>query len=69
MSYSFDKLGKTNAKTIIRAHGGVIHPDNCEELFDFMKQLLKIPDTDFVKRIILMSIYSPEMKRYNRQDF
>jgi len=68
MSHSFDKLGKTGAKTIIRAHGEVIYPDNCEELFNFMKQLLKIPDTDFVKRIILMSIYSPEIKRYNRQD-
>ncbi|MDD3852458.1 MAG: MBL fold metallo-hydrolase [Syntrophomonadaceae bacterium] len=68
MSHSFDKLGKINAKTIIRAHGEVIYPDSCTDLFDFMKSLLEKPDSKFVKRINLMSIYTPEIKRHNPFD-
>lgn len=63
MAESFDKLGATQAQTILRAHGNPINTDNCPQLFDNMKQLLNRPATPFVKRIWRLSKHSPEIKK------
>ena len=63
MAESFDKLGATQAQTILRAHGKPINTDNCPQLFDNMKQLLNRPATPFVKRIWRLSKHSPEIKK------
>ena len=63
MAKSYDRLGATQAKVILRAHGDPIITDDSSRLFGSMKELLFRPPTPFMKRIWKMSIYSPEFKK------
>lgn len=62
MAASYDRLAALDARIILRAHGDPIFTDNSAKLFGHMKNLLTRPPTSFMKRVWLMSIYSPEYR-------
>lgn len=63
MAESYDRLGATQARVILRAHGEPILTDDSQQLFSHMKQLLTRPPTPFMKRIWRLSVYSPEFRK------
>lgn len=68
MAASYDRLGALGAKTILRAHGNTIITDDSKSLFNYMKDLLFQPATPFVKRVLKMSLYSPEIRRHKEHE-
>lgn len=63
MAASYKRLAQLEVQTILRGHGSPIITDNAPDIFLRMKEMLNNPANSTIKRVKLMSVYSPEYRR------
>lgn len=64
MAESYKKMSLLKAKTILLAHGEPFIAEDPYSLYSYMEQLLEKPRSKFVRRIEMISGYSPELKKF-----
>lgn len=61
MKESYRKMGALKSKTIIPAHGNIIHTLCSEKIFNEMEELLEKPPNRLRRRVHYFSVWSPDI--------